>query len=150
MSSSGVAAAIFAAERSGRILRIDHADVLGRAPMVANGQLSAAGTRLQRDKGIEDDAWAHFDDVMRLSRGTANEALVRLAVWNAADTFVWLMDQGVDIDPACPVEGVGHEPYSRARDYWGRNRGAPRSGRPNSITRPVVADDVERPATDHR
>lgn len=122
--AAGMAAAIFAAERTSRVLLIDHADVLGGTLWVANGQLSAAGTRLQRDKGIEDDPQAHFDDVMRLSRGTANEALVRLAVWNAAETFDWLMDQGFDVDPACPVDGVGHEPYSRARYYWGRNGGA--------------------------
>lgn len=122
--TAGLMAAIFAAERSSRVLLLDHADVLGGTLWVANGQLSAAGARLQREKGVEDDAQAHFDDVMRLSRGTANAELVRLAVWHAAETFDWLMDQGFDVDPACPVEGVGHEPYSRARYYWGRQGGA--------------------------
>lgn len=122
--TAGLTAAIFAAERSRRVLLLDHAEVLGGTLWVANGQLSAAGTRLQREKGIDDDPQAHFDDVMRLSRGTANAGLVRLAVWNAAGTFDWLMDQGFDVDPACPVEGVGHEPYSRARYYWGREGGA--------------------------
>lgn len=122
--TAGLTAAIFAAERSERVLLLDHAEVLGGTLWVANGQLSAAATRLQREKGIEDDPQTHFDDVMRLSRGTANEGLVRLAVWNAATTFDWLMDQGFDVDPACPVDGVGHEPYSRARYYWGRQGGA--------------------------
>lgn len=122
--TAGLTAAIFAAKRSERVLLLDHADVLGGTLWVANGQLSAAGTRLQHEKGVEDTPQAHFDDVMRLSRGTANAALVRLAVWNAATTFDWLMDQGFDVDPACPVDGVGHEPYSRARYYWGRQGGA--------------------------
>lgn len=122
--TAGLTAAIFSAERSRRVLLLDHADVLGGTLWVANGQLSAAGTRLQHEKGVEDTPQAHFDDVMRLSRGTANTALVRLAVWNAATTFDWLMDQGFDVDPACPVDGVGHEPYSRARYYWGRQGGA--------------------------
>jgi fumarate reductase flavoprotein subunit len=122
--AAGLMAAIFAAERSERVLLVDHADVLGGALWVANGQLSAAGTRLQREKGIEDDPQSHFDDIMRLSRGTVNQELVRLAVWNAAETFDWLMDHGFDVDPACPVKGVGHEPYSRPRYYWGRDGGA--------------------------
>lgn len=122
--AAGVPAACFAAERGARVLLLDHAETLGGTLWVANGQLSAAGTRLQRDKGIEDSPQAHYDDIMRLGRGTANEALVRLAVWNAADTFDWLMENGYDVDPACPVEGVGHEPYSRARYYWGREGGA--------------------------
>lgn len=140
--AAGMAAAIFAAERASRVLLIDHADVLGGTLWVANGQLSAAGTRLQRDKGIEDDAQAHFDDIMRLSRGTVNEALVRLAVWNAAETFDWLMDEGFDVDPACPVDGVGHEPYSRPRYYWGRNGGA--------SLREVLIPRVEQAVADGR
>lgn len=122
--TSGLSAAIFAAERFAKVLLLDTADALGGTLWVANGQLSAAGTRLQKERGIEDSPQAHFDDIMRLSRGTVNEALVRLAVWNAANTFDWLMDQGFDVDPACPVDGVGHEPYSRARYYWGLQGGA--------------------------
>ena len=40
--AAGMAAAIFAAERTSRVLLIDHADVLGGTLWVANGQLSAA------------------------------------------------------------------------------------------------------------
>ncbi|MHC3127364.1 hypothetical protein OB03_08725 [Brevundimonas sp. GN22] len=122
--TAGLSASIFAAQRSSKVLLLDTADVLGGTLWVANGQLSAAGTRLQKERGIEDSPQAHLDDIMRLSRGTVNEDLVRLAVWNAADTFDWLMDQGFDVDPACPVDGVGHEPYSRARYYWGQQGGA--------------------------
>ena len=121
--SSGLPAAIFAAERGARILLLDVAAQLGGTLWVASGQMSAAGTRLQKDRGISDTPEAHFDDVMRISRGTANPGLVRLAVDHAAETFDWLMDQGLAPMPDHPVAGFGHEPYREKRYYWGAEGG---------------------------
>ncbi|WP_292051133.1 MULTISPECIES: FAD-dependent oxidoreductase [unclassified Brevundimonas] len=140
--TAGLSTAIFASARAPRVLLLDTAEALGGTLWVANGQLSAAGTRLQKERGIEDSPQDHFDDIMRLSRGTVNEELVRLAVWNAADTFDWLMDQGFDVDPACPVDGVGHEPYSRARYYWGLQGGA--------SVRKVLVGAVEKAVSEGR
>ena len=117
--SAGLPAAIFAARRGARVLIIDHADKLGGSLWVATGQISAAGTRLQRERGITDSAELHYEDVMRISRGTANPGLVRLAVENAAATFDWLMDEGFEPLPDHPVTGYGHEPYRQPRYYWG-------------------------------
>lgn len=121
--SSGLPAAIFAAERGARVLLLDAAPQLGGTLWVASGQMSAAGTRLQREKGIDDTPDAHFEDVMRISRGTANPGLVRLAVDHAAETFDWLMEQGLAPMPDHPVEGWGHEPYRERRYYWGAEGG---------------------------
>ena len=117
--SAGLPAAIFAARRGARVLLVDHADKLGGSLWVATGQMSAAGTRLQRERGIADSPDLHFEDVMRISRGTANPGLVRLAVDNAAATFDWLMDEGFEPLPEHPVTGYGHEPYREPRYYWG-------------------------------
>lgn len=121
--SAGLPAAIFAARRGARVMLVDHADRLGGSLWVATGQMSAAGTRLQRDRGIVDTPDLHFEDVMRISRGTANAGLVRLAVDNAADTFDWLMDEGFAPLPEHPVAGFGHEPYRVPRYYWGEQGG---------------------------
>ncbi len=121
--SAGLPAAIFAARRGARVLLLDHADQLGGSLWVATGQMSAAGTRLQRERGIEDSPEQHFEDVMRISRGTANPGLVRLAVDHAADTFDWLMDEGFEPLPEHPVKGFGHEPYLQPRYYWGAEGG---------------------------
>jgi fumarate reductase flavoprotein subunit len=121
--SAGLPAAIFAARRGVRVLIIDHADTLGGTLWVANGQMSAAGTRLQRERGIEDHPDLHFADVMRISRGTINPGLARLAVDNAAATFDWLMDEGFEPLPEHPVLGNAHEPYSQRRYYWGADGG---------------------------
>ncbi|MBN8814290.1 MAG: FAD-dependent oxidoreductase [Sphingomonas sp.] len=121
--SAGLPAAIFAARRGAHVVLIDHADRIGGSLWVATGQMSAAGTRLQREKGIEDHPDLHFEDVMRISRGTANPGLVRRAVDNAAATFDWLMDEGFEPLPDHPVNGFGHEPYRLPRYYWGRDGG---------------------------
>lgn len=121
--SAGLPAAIFAARRGARVLLVDHADRLGGSLWVATGQMSAAGTRLQRARRIEDSADLHFEDVMRISRGTANPGLVRRAVDHAAVTFDWLMEEGFEPLPEHPVTGFGHEPYRVPRYYWGREGG---------------------------
>ena len=121
--TAGIPAAIFAAARGGRVLMLDAAADIGGTLHLSTGQMSAAGTRLQASLGIEDSAAAHFDDVMRISKGTADPALVRLAVDNAAATFDWLMECGFKPLPDHPVLGLGHEPYSRKRYYWGIDGG---------------------------
>lgn len=117
--SAGLPAAIFAARRGARVLLLEHADTLGGSLWVATGQMSAAGTRLQRERGIEDSPDLHFEDVMRISRGTANPGLVRLAVDHAAETFDWLVAEGFAPLPEHPITGFGHEPYRVPRYYWG-------------------------------
>ena len=121
--SAGLPAAIFAARRGASVLLLDHADRLGGTLWVATGQMSAAGTRLQQARGIEDSPDLHYEDVMRISRGTADPSLVRLAVDHAAATFDWLVDEGFRPLPDHPVTGYGHEPYRLPRYYWGEAGG---------------------------
>ncbi|WP_157219091.1 FAD-dependent oxidoreductase [Flavisphingomonas formosensis] len=144
--SSGLPAAIFAAERGGRVLLLDHAAQLGGTLWVATGQMSAAGTRLQREKGIEDSADAHFEDVLRISRGTINPELARLAVDNAAATFDWLMERGFEPMPDHPVAGYGHEPYLEKRYYWGAKGGIS----VKDVLVPIVEELERRGAIDVR
>lgn len=121
--NAGLPAAIFAAERGARVLIVEAAAALGGTLFMSSGQMSAAGTKLQKQKGIEDSAQRHYDDIMRISRNTANPGLVKLAVFNAAATFDWLMDHGFDVHPHHPETGTTHEPYSRARYAWGKSGG---------------------------
>lgn len=121
--SAGLPTAIFAARRNVRVLLVDHEDRLGGSLWVATGQMSAAGTRLQREHGISDTADSHFEDVMRISRGTANPEIVRLAVDHAAETFDWLIAEGFRPLGEHPVTGYGHEPYRLPRYYWGEEGG---------------------------
>ncbi len=123
--SAGQAAAIFAARKGAKVLAIEHGDEIGGNTARSTGQMSAAGTRLQKARGIHDTPDLHFDDIMRISHGTADPVIVRLAVDNAADTLHWLLDHGLELLPGMPVVFKGHEPYRVARTYWGPDRGGP-------------------------
>lgn len=117
--TAGLAAAVEFAARDEAVEVLDAAQQTGGALHVSWGQMSAAGTRLQEQCGIEDTPDEHFDDVMRISHGTADPVLVRKAVDLAPATIDWLMDSGFDMAPECPALHYYHEPYLKPRTYWG-------------------------------
>mgnify|MGYP000140658356 CR=1 FL=1 len=121
--TAGIPAALFAARRGARVLVLEKGAQVGGTLWMSGGQMSAAGTRLQKAKGIEDTPAEHLADILRISGGTANVDVVRLAVENAAVTVDWLESAGLEIAPEYPVHATGHEPYSRARIYAAQDRG---------------------------
>jgi fumarate reductase flavoprotein subunit len=120
--TAGMPAALFASERGAKVLVIEHAPVPGGTLHVAAGQISAAGTRIQREKGIVDSADRHFDDIVRITEGKTTKAFARLAADHSADTLHWLLDLGWRPMPEHPVL-FGKTPYSVPRTYWGTNAG---------------------------
>ena len=121
--NAGIPAAIFASRRGAKVLIIEAAGQVGGTLFLSSGQMSAAGTAFQRSKDIEDTPQEHFDDVMRISKGTANPDILRLAVDNAPATVDWLFDAGFKARPEHPVLGGGHDPYSKKRYFWGLEGG---------------------------
>lgn len=121
--NAGIPAAIFASRRGAKVLIIEAAGQVGGTLFLSSGQMSAAGTAFQRSKGIEDTPQEHFDDVMRISKGTANPDILRIAVDNAPATVDWLFDAGFEARPEHPVLGGGHDPYSKKRYFWGPEGG---------------------------
>jgi fumarate reductase flavoprotein subunit len=122
--TAGMAAAIFAARRGGKVLVLEATAGLGGTLHWSSGRMSAAGTKLQASKGIEDSRQEFFDDVMRICGNTADPALVRLAIDLAAETFDWLTDLGMPMVPQAPVLATGlHEPYRKRRYAWGPEYG---------------------------
>ncbi len=121
--SAGMPTALFAARRGASVLLIEHAGAVGGTLRLAPAQMSAADTKLQKSLGIDDTPEEHFADAMRISRGTIDQDLAKLAIWNAAETFDWLMDGGFELMPGCPSKGNTHEPFGKARYYWGKEFG---------------------------
>lgn len=144
--SAGLPTAYFAALRGAKVLLLDADREIGGTMQISSGQMSAAGTKLQSSKGIVDSADEHYADILRISRGTVNKALVRLAVDHAAGTFDWLMENGLDVLPEHPVLGQAHEPYSKARYAWGARMGRSII----AVIEPLVREQIQRGVIDLR
>ncbi|MYF57993.1 MAG: FAD-dependent oxidoreductase [Gammaproteobacteria bacterium] len=121
--SAGLPCAIFAAMQGARVLVVDRAHRLGGTLDRSTGQIAAAGTRIQAEQGIEDSPEAHFDDIMRISRGKVDPELARVFVGEAARTVDWLCDHGFTPLPDHPVTTGGHEPYRVRRYQWAAGNG---------------------------
>ncbi|MDA0368912.1 MAG: FAD-dependent oxidoreductase [Proteobacteria bacterium] len=121
--TAGIPCAAAVAARGGRVLLVEQNDDVGGSLHLSAGQMSGAGTQLQKERGIEDHPRLHFSDAMRISKNTADPQLVNLAVNLAPDVIDWLMVEGFAMDPECPKIFYGHEAYSVARTYWGVDGG---------------------------
>ena len=116
--SAGLPAAIRAAERGARVLQIEADSKIGGTLHLSSGQISAAGTKRQRDLGIHDTAQDHYNDAQRIAEGTIDPTLGKIATDNAGETYDWLEDLGYEPFPHMPVSGGAHEPYLTRRYYW--------------------------------
>ena len=121
--SAGIPCATFAAKRGAKVLVLEQSDRIGGTLYVSGGQMAAAGTKAQKEKGIEDSPDRHYQEVMRISKGGARADLVRVAVDGAPQTFQWLLDSGFQLTPGHPIVTYGHEPYEVPRTHWGVENG---------------------------
>jgi succinate dehydrogenase/fumarate reductase flavoprotein subunit len=122
--TAGIPCALEASAREGaRVLILEKDELIGGTLHLSSGQMSAAGTRRQRARGIQDSAAAHRADIDRLSSGTARADIVDRAVTLASSTIDWLDDHGFDFSDESPYKPSAHEPYSVARSYEGREGG---------------------------
>jgi fumarate reductase flavoprotein subunit len=121
--TAGLPLAICAADRGLRVMIVEAAGAVGGTLFMSGGMMAAAGTRVQRQKGIEDTPARHYADVMRLSGGTADPAILRLAVREAGPAVDWLLDAGLLVPGRFPISGPPyHDPYSTPR-YIAPQRG---------------------------
>ncbi len=114
--TAGLSLAIAAAARGLRVTVVEAAGAVGGTLFMSGGMMAAAGTRQQRRQGIEDSPARHYADVMRLSGDTADPAILRLSVREAAPTVEWLVDAGLVVPDRFPIAGPPfHDPYSVPR-----------------------------------
>ena len=121
--TAGLPCAITAAEGGARVLLVEKDCQIGGTLHISGGHMSAAGTRRQAERGIEDSPEEHLADIRRISKGTAREDLIQIQVRHAAETIDWLADLGFDFAPETPRIIYGHEPYNIPRTYYGRDEG---------------------------
>ena len=117
--TAGMVCAIRAAECGAQVVVVEKDSVVGGTLHLSAGHLSAGGTKRQAEKAIEDSPAQHYDDVMRISKDTADPAIVRLATNLAPKTIDWLQALGFAFEPQTPAFIYGHTPYQKPRTYWG-------------------------------
>lgn len=121
--TAGIPCAIAAAEKGAKVLVIEKAEQVGGTLHLTSGHMSAGGTKHQMAHKTVDTPQAHFDDVMRISKKTAPEALVRLATDEAPKTIDWLDSLGFEFAPESPLIDYGQVPYQVARTQFGKEAG---------------------------
>jgi fumarate reductase flavoprotein subunit len=121
--TAGIPCAMEVAATGASVLVIEKDDDIGGALWFSGGQMSAAGTRRQRNLGIEDSVEDHYADVLRMGGDPIDKSLVKRATELAPHTLDWLEDLGFPFDPSCPTLAPEHEYYSTPRTYWGAEAG---------------------------
>jgi succinate dehydrogenase/fumarate reductase flavoprotein subunit len=130
--AAGLPAAIEAADLGASVVVLEKTGRLGGNLHVAGGAIAAAGSRRQIAAGVSDSADAHYREVLRIGRFTADPALLRLAVDGAAETVDWLEGLGARGKPFQPdrpwgrgsyVGGTLHEVYGTRRTHLWADEG---------------------------
>lgn len=88
----GLAAAIAAHDAGMSTAILEKLPRLGGNSALSTGSVPGAGTRFQRENGIEDDPERFYTDLMRIAPEADNADLVRRLTSISAETVEWLVD----------------------------------------------------------
>jgi len=91
--AAGLCAALRVAEAGVPVVVIERDKLPAGSTALSAGLIPAAGTRLQRAKGINDSAELFASDIQAKAHGEADPALVRTVSEGAALTIEWLADR---------------------------------------------------------
>jgi fumarate reductase flavoprotein subunit len=90
--AAGLCAALAASEAGVDAVVIERDAVPSGSTALSAGLIPAAGTRFQRERGIEDSAKRFAEDISRKSHGEADAKLVQAVATSAGPTVEWLAD----------------------------------------------------------
>lgn len=90
--AAGLTAALAAHEAGVEPVLIERDAVPSGSTALSAGLIPAAGTRFQRQKGVEDTAKLFAEDITRKSHNEADAKLVRAVAENAGPTVEWLAE----------------------------------------------------------
>lgn len=120
---AGLCAALEGAQAGATVHLVEKQGSMGGMLHIANGEFSGAGSRRQRERGIEDSPERHWDEVRRISHDRVHPGLAELSVRRQGETVDWLDSLGFEFHPDCPGLIHGHEVYDVPRTYWGVDQG---------------------------
>lgn len=133
---AGLSAAVEAAQLGASVVVVEKMPAVGGNTLRASGGFNAAGTALQRIRGIEDSEEIAYYDTMKGGHWTNNPELVRTLVREAPESLEWLLALGADLRDIGLLSGA-----SLARAH------RPTGGTPVG---PVVIDTLYNSAKDRQ
>jgi len=95
--AAGLCAAVTAAEAGASVLVAEASDAAGGASQFSAGLIMAAGTRFQRERGIEDSPEALLHEYLAFNRWSVETGVARRLTEEAGPTVEWLADRGVGV-----------------------------------------------------
>jgi len=105
----GLTAAISAAEQGARVVVLEKLDRPIGNTGVSTGSIPGAGSRYQREAGIEDSAERMAEDLLRQSGPHDAEGLVRQMAAESASLVEWLVEEhNIDLRLITDYKHVGH------------------------------------------
>ena len=90
--SAGLAAACEAIDKKLSFCILEKEPVMGGSSALNGGNVTVAGTKAQKELGIEDSAELFVKDMRNVGKGVNNEAVVRAFVDAIYEHYVWLTD----------------------------------------------------------
>lgn len=114
-AGGGLIAALRAAERGLDVLVVEASDSFkrGNNTAMSTAMIPGAGSRWQREAGIDDSPQQFVDDVMRKTKGTADERLAHALADVSAPLVEWMADH-LDV-PLSLVTDFAYPGHSRLR-----------------------------------
>lgn len=95
--AAGLTAAITAHDKGAKVILLEKMPITGGNSQLAAGGMNAAGTRFQKEKGINDSAELMFNDTMKGGKNQNNPELVKILANNSSDSIEWLTELGADL-----------------------------------------------------
>jgi len=105
----GLCAAIAAHDQGLSVGIVEKMERPGGNSALSTGSVPAAGSRFQREAGIEDDPETYFRDLMGIAGEADNPGIVRLMTEVSAETVEWLIDDiGARLKLVTAYKHIGH------------------------------------------
>ena len=95
---AGMTAAMFAQAAGASVIVLEADKKLGGATRLSGGVVYAAGTSVQRAKGITDDAQSMFDYIMTLNAWQTRPDMIRVFAERSAASVEWLISLGAQYE----------------------------------------------------
>lgn len=89
----GLVAALRLADQGYDVVVLEKMARLGGNTALSQGMIPAAGTRFQRELGIEDSPQRLYEDILRKNGGTSDPVVTRAISENAYKAVEWLVDR---------------------------------------------------------